>query len=123
MNHWIHQRLCDLIAKGGKKRPEVCAALDIKMRTLVRRLQDGSWTLAEIIAAEKLYGVQILVEGAKYGVDPHAGVFGDATAAEQAPYRIKIEIDPAKFQPHDLELMNRELTEKLLGWYKLENTK
>ena len=123
MNHWIHVRLCDLIAKGGKKRPEICESLGIKARTLVRRLQDGSWTLEEVIAMEKLFGVEILVESAKYGVNPNSGLLGDAANGEHAPYRIKIEIDPAKFQPHDLDMLNRELTEKLLGWYKLEKSK
>jgi len=125
MEHWVHQRIKELIQQGAKSRAEIAYKLEIGERTLIRRLQDGSWTLHEILAIEELYGAPVLMMGAKYGMSAAEGNVPELTHtfSEPAPYSIKIEIDPMRFKPEDLESLNKTLAERMKGWYSITKWK
>lgn len=124
MEHWIHQRIVELIKSGRISNEKVCSRLGISPKTLYRRRKEGSWTLPEMIAIEELYGETLVSVNVKYDQTGNGQYLNDLSHTyDEAPsYRFKIEIDPDRFNPEDLNQLNNELTERLIEKYKRKNS-
>jgi hypothetical protein len=116
----ILERIERAFAASGKTNKEACDALGISLRTLTRRRQVGDYSLSELIRIESIFDVNIFHKEAKYGaVNADMGMVKDVEDSyRRAGYRIKIEIDPERFDEADLDALNDELTSKLLRKFR-----
>ena len=123
MEHWIHHRIVELIKGGRISNEKICTRLGISLKTLYRRRSEGTWTLPEIIAIEELYDENLVSKIVKYDNTEHAREVNELphTYDEAPSYRFRVEIDPDRFNPQDLDQLNKELTERLIEKYKRRN--
>lgn len=120
MKHPVHQKIKSLIAFEGKSREEIAEKLDMTTRTLIRRLENGMWTLPEIVLLEEIFGTSILTASEKYFQNPEPTLLeqNGHNYTARAGYKINILIDPDEFNPQDFDQLQKELTEKMLLDFK-----
>jgi len=123
MEHWVHQRIVDIIKSGTKTRQELAIRLDMSEKTLQRRMADGSWTLLEILGIEAIYGVSLINASAKNDHDVSDTWPDDKmdSAHKPLPYKINVEIDMANFNPQDIQRLNDDLTATMLYLFKKQH--